>query len=114
MGGSNTLPGGNSTNSIRSSAPTNTNVTQKIEFVLPLPEEEEKKINQEDGRILILKKRAMIVRRRIARPRLKVLLSKMRSALSSWYNHDRHIFLIRHGGSKQSLSKVNGPNPISI
>ena len=56
----------------------------------------------------------MIVRRRIARPRLKVLLSKMRSALSSWYNHDRHTFLIRHGGSKQTLSKGNGPNPISI
>ena len=54
--------------------------------------------DNEDERTRILKQRAAVIRRRIARPRLKVLLSKMRAAMSSWMNHDRHAFLVRHGG----------------
>jgi len=58
-----------------------------------------------DERTKTLIHRAFIVRKKIANPRLKVLLSKMRAAISSWYNHDRRAFLTRHGRDRINSHK---------
>jgi Ca2+-binding EF-hand superfamily protein len=101
--GENTLPGSNN----------NSNSNNKNNVVVNIPKygnmKEEKAesssatkqcVAEEDERTKILKHRADIVRKRIGRNRLKILLSKLKSAISSWYNHDRHTFLLRHGTKK--------------
>ncbi len=54
-------------------------------------------------RLNVLRSRWLTVRRRIARPRLAVLLSKLRASMYAWHIHGRAQFLARNGEARSQL-----------
>ena len=121
--GENTLPGQSNTSGGSKSG-------RGMEVVVPRTELKEEESNKhEDGkdgedsnrvpkevvvdeRTRILQHRAFLTRRRVAKPRLKVLLFKLRAAISSWYNHDRKAFLTRHCGNGSPTALSPTPSPV--